>query len=261
MGNHFLLQGIFLTQALNPCFLHCRWILFHWSTMVFNSSPCLPWDSFPAVESYPPFFVLNVQRAFLLLDHFTWYLEGCFSWVWLHIRVPPCPPLLKYFLTSSAHSPTILHHTPGLLPFLALLSLSFSEFSSVDVCFLVNCQSACGSAGKESACNAGDLGWEDSPREGRGYPFQYSGPENSIQSMGLQRVGHDWANFTWLECLLLKCTSVSPRSKYWVLNICWIDEWMIEWERFLAQVYLNLKPELNLLHNIVSFNMSPEALK
>ena len=42
----------------------------------------------------------------------------------------------------------------------------------------------CGSAGKESACNAGDLGsipgLGRSPGEGKGYPFQYSGLENSM---------------------------------------------------------------------------------
>ena len=40
-----------------------------------------------------------------------------------------------------------------------------------------------GSAGKESACNVGDLGsipgLGRSPGEGKGYPFQYSGLENS----------------------------------------------------------------------------------
>ena len=30
-GSHSLLQGIFLTQRLNPGFLHCRWILYHLS--------------------------------------------------------------------------------------------------------------------------------------------------------------------------------------------------------------------------------------
>ena len=37
------------------------------------------------------------------------------------------------------------------------------------------------------------LGWEDSPEEGKGYPLQCSGLENSMDSMsmGLQRVGHD----------------------------------------------------------------------
>ena len=42
----------------------------------------------------------------------------------------------------------------------------------------------CGSADKESACNAGDLGsiptWGRSPGEGKGYPFQYSGLENTM---------------------------------------------------------------------------------
>ena len=42
----------------------------------------------------------------------------------------------------------------------------------------------CGSAGKESACNAGDLGsipgLGRSPGEGKGYPIQYSGLENSV---------------------------------------------------------------------------------
>ena len=38
---------------------------------------------------------------------------------------------------------------------------------------------SCGSAGKEPACNAGDLGLIPglgrSPGEGKGYPLQYSG--------------------------------------------------------------------------------------
>ena len=42
----------------------------------------------------------------------------------------------------------------------------------------------CGSAGKESVCNAGDLGsipgLGRSPEEGKGYPLQYSGLENSM---------------------------------------------------------------------------------
>ena len=41
-----------------------------------------------------------------------------------------------------------------------------------------------GSAGKESTCNAGDLGsipgWGRFPGEGNSYPLQYSGLENSM---------------------------------------------------------------------------------
>ena len=52
-------------------------------------------------------------------------------------------------------------------------------------------------AGKESAYNAGDLGLIPelgrSPVEGKGYSFQYSGLENSMDSIvrGCQRVRHD----------------------------------------------------------------------
>ena len=55
----------------------------------------------------------------------------------------------------------------------------------------------CGSVGKESACNAGDLGsipgLGRSPGEGKGYALQYSGLENTMECivMGLQRVRHD----------------------------------------------------------------------
>ena len=55
----------------------------------------------------------------------------------------------------------------------------------------------CGSAGKESTCNSGNLGLIPrlgrSPGEGKGYPLQYSGLENSMDYIlqGLQRVRHD----------------------------------------------------------------------
>ena len=53
----------------------------------------------------------------------------------------------------------------------------------------------CGSAGKESACNAGDLGSVPglgrSPGEGKSYPLQYPGLENSMDSMESQSIGHD----------------------------------------------------------------------
>ena len=55
----------------------------------------------------------------------------------------------------------------------------------------------CGSAAKKSACNVGDQssipGLRRSPGEGKGYPLQYSGLENS----GLQRVGHNQATSTF----------------------------------------------------------------
>ena len=54
-----------------------------------------------------------------------------------------------------------------------------------------------GSVGKESACNAGDLGFIPGlgkfPGEGKGYSLQYSGLKNSMDYivLGVERVGHD----------------------------------------------------------------------
>ena len=57
----------------------------------------------------------------------------------------------------------------------------------------------CGSAGKESTCNVGDLGSipgvERSPGKGKGYPLQYSGLENSMDCI-VHGVAKSW---TWLS--------------------------------------------------------------
>ena len=37
---HFLLQGIFLMQRLNPHLLHCRWILYHWTMEESRETQC-----------------------------------------------------------------------------------------------------------------------------------------------------------------------------------------------------------------------------
>ena len=56
-----------------------------------------------------------------------------------------------------------------------------------------------GSAGKESACNAGDLGLIPglgrSPGEGKSYPLQYSGLENSMDCI-VHGVAKSWTRVT-----------------------------------------------------------------
>jgi len=53
----------------------------------------------------------------------------------------------------------------------------------------------CGSAGEESACNAGDLGLIPglgiSPGEGKSYPLQYFGLENSLDCI-VHGVAKSW---------------------------------------------------------------------
>ena len=57
--------------------------------------------------------------------------------------------------------------------------------------FFISAGFPCGSAGKESACNEEDLasilGLGRSPEEGKGYPLQYYGLENSMDCV-VQRV-------------------------------------------------------------------------
>ena len=57
----------------------------------------------------------------------------------------------------------------------------------------------CGSAGKESACNAGDVGLIPglgrSPGERKGYPLQYSALENSMDSV-VHGVAKSWTQLS-----------------------------------------------------------------
>ena len=70
-----------------------------------------------------------------------------------------------------------------------------------------------GSAGEESACNAGDLGsipgLARSPGEGNGYPLQYSDLENSMDSIvhGVTKSQTQLSNFhfTLDEMLTTDC--------------------------------------------------------
>ena len=66
------------------------------------------------------------------------------------------------------------------------------------------------------ACNAGDwvqsLGWKDPLDEGT--PLQYSGLE---QSMGSQRVGHDWVTFTFFHSKRQAVMPQKSKSLTWGL--------------------------------------------
>ena len=69
-----------------------------------------------------------------------------------------------------------------------------------------------GSAGKESACNAGDLGsipgLRRSPEEGNSYPLQYSGLENSMDST-VHGVAKSWTQMSDF-CFMYHNKSIMP---------------------------------------------------
>ena len=88
----------------------------------------------------------------------------------------------------------------------------------------------CGSAGKESACNAGDLGSIHEPRrspgEGNGNPLQHSYLENPMDRgawhAAVHRVGKSW---TRLKLLSLQAeTWLSPLVGEWCTpGILWVQ--------------------------------------
>ena len=81
-----------------------------------------------------------------------------------------------------------------------------------------------GSAGKESTCKVGDLGsipgLGRSPGEGEGYPFQYSGLENSMEEVpGVAKSRTQLSNFHFTSLMGIYRVSIilaEGRSEVWV---------------------------------------------
>ena len=81
---------------------------------------------------------------------------------------------------------------------------------------------SCGSAGKDSACSAGDMGLIPglgrSPGEGKGYPLQYSGLENS-KGVTMSRTWLSDFHFTSLivkHLASLQLVGVYPMPRLWI---------------------------------------------
>ena len=74
----------------------------------------------------------------------------------------------------------------------------------------------CGSAGKEFPYSAGDLGsipgLGRSPGDGKGYPLQYSGLENSMDCI-VHGVTKSWTRLSDSVTFYLKCFSMTERKR------------------------------------------------
>ena len=120
---------------------------------------------------------------------FTRVFEGSLKWTWRNLSELPVLVMDREAWRAVIHG-------------VAKSRTRLSEWTELNwTVFLIGFP--CGSAGKESACNAGDLGsipgLGRSPGEGKGYPLLYSGLENSTDCVvhGVARVGHNWATFTF----------------------------------------------------------------
>ena len=81
----------------------------------------------------------------------------------------------------------------------------------------------CGSVGKESTCNAADLGFipglRRSPAEGKGNPLQYSGLKSSMDCI-VHGVSKSW---TWLSNFHFVHFKVYNIMKLWSQYVLWIS--------------------------------------
>ena len=87
----------------------------------------------------------------------------------------------------------------------------------------------CSSAGKQSACDAGDLGSTPQlgrcPGEGKGYPLQYCGPENSMDSI-VHGVTKSWTQLSfqvWTLCVRVNAW-MHLRTCVWACALCTSSE-------------------------------------
>ena len=110
-----------------------------------------------------------------------------------------------------------------------------------------------GSAGKESTCNVGDLGSIPgsgrSPREGNGYPLQYSGLEISMACIvhGVTKSRTQLSNFTSLH-KTSKGDTLRPPSDVYVRSVlCPFSYFDTATQKLLSDQAWSLVPKLHLL--------------
>ena len=102
----------------------------------------------------------------------------------------------------------------------------------------------CGSAGKESAWNIGDLdsipGLGRSPGKGKGYPHQYSGPENSMDYIqGVTESQTQLSNLHFHNLLTLVWSSHYGIDQRYISEVQW--SWCLIHQVYVA-LYLHLYP-------------------
>ena len=165
-GSHDLLQEISPIQGMNPGLPHCKWILYQLSHQ--GSPIILKWVACPfsSGSSWPRSWI----RVSCIAGGFFTCWASLLTWYWIQ-------EMLKIGFKKYIEK-TLLCRRPQFNSWVRKIPWRRDRLpTSVFLGF------PCGSAGKESACNVGDLdsnpGLGRSLGEGKGYPLQYSGLENS----------------------------------------------------------------------------------
>jgi len=197
--------------------------LCHWrSWKQINLAPLRPVKQ---LEKKSNLFFQQKDGAFYQV-HF-WELE-IKQWVRLHQEsnqemMPPAMACIYSGMTPTGSSFEIQPDTQSILSHNLHKNVELGYTKHIFLETVRNClrhkASLCGS---ESACNAGGLGsipgLGRSPGEGKGYPLQYSGLENSIDciSPGGRKVVHGWAIFTRHK--EIQGSAMRRRNKFWSQN-------------------------------------------
>ena len=134
----------------------------------------------------------KVEKLYTVSKNKTW------SWLWLRSTTPYCKILQQYWpviwFFGDIFVWFLYHVDADFIEWIwkCFILCSFLEYFEKDIRGFPD-----SSVGKESACNAGYPGLIPglvrSPGEGKGYPFQYSGLENSMDSI-VNGVAKNW---TW----------------------------------------------------------------
>ena len=161
----------------NRCFLSCM--------QLFQETDKVVWYSH-LFKNFPQFVVIHTVKGFSIVNEaeVDVFLEfPCFLYDPTNVG--------NLISDSSAFSKSSLHMWNFSVHILLQPSLKGFEHYLVIMWNENNCEAvwtflgfSCGSVGKESTWNVGDLGLISGlgrpPGEGKGYPFQYSGLENSM---------------------------------------------------------------------------------
>ena len=120
----------------------------------------------------------------------------------------------------------------------------------------------CGSAGKESTCNTGDLGsiipgLGRSPGEGKGYPLQYSGLENYMNCI-IHGVAKSWTrlsdfHFSFFHMLAKQCSKFSKPG--------FNSTWTVKFQMFKLDLEKAEEPEIKLPTSVGSSKKQESSRK
>ena len=152
------------------------------------------------------------------------------------------PPLV-YSISSTFSLPgTCWNLLPLITFFLLFTFVGFYPFYSSVIFMRFQKAEYCGSAGEESTCNVEDLGLIPglgrSPGEGKGYPLQYSGLENSMDCIVLG-VAKSWRrlrdfHFTYFE--LWNDRLFPLNSSIWSMEHVWFPNALGTWSDCHSQI-------------------------